>query len=84
MHMPAVVPQDNCRPHIEPNNQSIIQARLSSGSSLNIQVKWDPANSPDFKVSYSGFFHSIQILQSKIMARSIEGLVKSVEHAFQE
>ena len=54
----------------------------SAAGSQPIQIVCQPPNSPDFNILDLGFFHSIQSLQSKVMAGSIEELISAVEQSF--
>lgn len=82
IYVPGAIQQDNSRPHIEPSNSYIEQAGLLSGRNLSIQIVYQPPKSSDFNVLELVFW-SIQSLRSKIMARTIEDAVTSVEPVFQ-
>ncbi len=83
-NVPIFLQQDNARPHIDPHDPNIVNEGLPSNSSSPIKILCQPANSPDFNVLDLGFFNSIQSLQNKVMAKSVEEMVAAVKKEFEE
>lgn len=83
-NVPILVQQDNARPHINPDDPYVINAGLPYNNSSHIRMVSQPANSPDFNVLDLGFFNSIQSLQNRVMAKSVEELVAAVNKSFEE
>lgn len=75
------IQQDNARPHISGNDPDFLAAATSDG--FNIQLKQQPANSPDLNVLDLGFFRSISSLQDSKPCTTVEELVKNVQDAFE-
>lgn len=67
-----LVEQENARPHIHLDDPNIIAAVLTHNSSSPVKMLFEPPNSPELDVIHLVLFNSIQSLQSKIMATSIE------------
>ena len=52
------IQQDNARPHMEPTDHEFFQAKFELN--LNIELVFQPPNSPDLNVLDLGHFNSIQ------------------------
>ncbi|KAK9664743.1 hypothetical protein RND81_14G064800 [Saponaria officinalis] len=76
-----IIQQDNAKPHISGNDADFVAAATSDG--FNIQLKQQPAMSPDLNVLDLGFFRSIQSLQSSKPAKTVDELVKNVQEAYE-
>lgn len=72
MHAPAIVQQDNARLHIEPNNPSIIQGGLTSGSNQNIQVACQLPKSPYFNLLLRTIFKPFKAYNVKLRLVSLK------------
>ncbi|CAN6195177.1 unnamed protein product [Urochloa humidicola] len=77
---PIYIQQDNARPHIEPSDPLFRQAAQQDG--FNIQLIFQPPNSPDLNILDLGFFASIQSIQFKNAARTIGDIVNVVQQEF--
>ncbi|XP_074292091.1 uncharacterized protein LOC141618934 [Silene latifolia] len=67
------IQQDNARPHIKNNDQAFMAVANSEG--FNIQLTFQPPNSPDLNVNDLGYFRALQSLHSKEAAKSVDELV---------
>ena len=76
------IQQDKAKPHIDPNDEAWLAAVTASG--INIQLKFQPPNSPDMNVLDLGHFRAIQWLQYKRAARDIDELFAAVHEYFAE
>jgi hypothetical protein len=76
-----VIQQDNARPHVGVSDQQFVEA--SARDDCNIQIKFQPANSPDLNILDLGFFSAIQSLQ-QIICNTIDELIAAVHQAFSE
>ncbi|KAK9668400.1 hypothetical protein RND81_13G057600 [Saponaria officinalis] len=76
------IQQDNARPHTKANDPEFLLAATSDG--FDIQLTHQPANSPDLNVLDLGFFRSIQSLQTKKNAKTVDELIRNVEKAWEE
>jgi hypothetical protein len=79
---PLVVQQDNAGPHVQANHPDFIEEANSMG--INISLRCQPPNSPDFNVLDLGFFNSIQSLQQQKSANTIDELIEHVIDAYYE
>lgn len=77
-----VVQQDNAKPHVLLSDEAVAAACREDG--WNIELRAQPANSPDCNVLDLGFFSSIQSLQIKKPATSMEGLIENIRQAFSD
>ncbi|KAJ0390587.1 hypothetical protein P43SY_010266 [Pythium insidiosum] len=77
-----VLQHDNAKPHVDASDPEVVAALTEGGWDGSIHPQ--PANSPDFNVLDLGFFASLQSLQHRKKARSIEELVDNVDEAFRE
>ncbi|XP_050217419.1 uncharacterized protein LOC126668255 [Mercurialis annua] len=76
------IQQDNARPHIKPDDDKFLQEARKDG--FDIQLRFQPPNSPDLNVLDLGFFRSIQSLQQEQAPTTIDEFVTVVENAFNE
>ncbi|KAF0713673.1 hypothetical protein AaE_011739 [Aphanomyces astaci] len=76
------IQQDNARPHVPPCDTDIVAACQSGG--WDMQLKFQPPNSPDLNVLDLGFFRAIQTLQEKNTSRCIDDIVAATEQAWSE
>lgn len=77
-----VLQHDNAKPHVSASDPEVVAALTEGGWDGSIDPQ--SANSPDFNVLDLGFFASLQTLQHRKKARTIEQLVDNVEEAFRE
>ncbi|VFQ65765.1 unnamed protein product [Cuscuta campestris] len=77
-----IIQQDNAKPHVDGNDPEIVAA--AQEGDWNIQLKFQPPNSPDLNVLDLGFFRSIDSVQDQTAPRSLTDLVKFVTTAFEE
>ncbi|VFQ93768.1 unnamed protein product [Cuscuta campestris] len=77
-----IIQQDNAKPHVDGNDPEIVAA--AQEGDWNIQLKFQPPNSPDLNVHDLGFFRSIDSVQDQTAPRSLTDLVKPVTTAFEE
>ncbi|XP_074293660.1 uncharacterized protein LOC141620774 [Silene latifolia] len=82
MSKEIIIQQDNAKPHIKGNDLDFLMAANSNG--FNISLTQQPPNSPDLNVLDLGFFNSIQSLQAKTRASTIDKLVSNVLEAWDE
>ncbi|ETV90078.1 hypothetical protein H310_15088 [Aphanomyces invadans] len=75
-----VVQHDNAKPHTVSFDSEVIAA--SKLNRRHIVFGDQPANSPDLYVLDLGFFNSIQSLQQKIPAFTVDELISNVTSAF--
>ena len=80
-HNPIFIQQDNAKSHRVNDHQDLLEACSSDG--FNIEVINQPPNSPDTNVLDLGFFASIQSLQDRTRARTIDDLIREVEMAWE-
>ncbi|CAN0383563.1 unnamed protein product, partial [Pylaiella littoralis] len=78
---PIFLQQDNARPHLVNNDPDVVEACSSDG--FDIRLTNQPPNSPDTNILDLGFFASIQSLQDRTRARTIDDLVGEVETAWE-
>ena len=75
-----VIQEDNCKVHTWAT-RIIVESRARE-LGLNLAVKPQPPNSPDFNVLDLGFFHSIQSLKDHKDPKNIDGeLILAVQNA---
>ena len=74
------IQQDNARPHIQPQDPTFLQAAQRLG--LNVELVYQPPNSPDLNVLDLGYFNSIQSLQEEEAPTDIDQLVELVEQSY--
>ncbi|XP_074303211.1 uncharacterized protein LOC141637637 [Silene latifolia] len=74
------IQQDNARPHIKNNDQAFMA--VANSESFNIQLTFQPPNSPDLNVNDLGYFRALQPLKSQQAAKSVDELVNSVMQAY--
>ncbi|CAM9853573.1 unnamed protein product, partial [Pylaiella littoralis] len=75
------VQQDNAKPHRVNDHQDLLEACSSDG--FGIRLINQPPNSPDTNILDLGFFASIQSLQDRTRARTIDDLISEVETAWE-
>ncbi|CEG35741.1 uncharacterized protein PHALS_05143 [Plasmopara halstedii] len=76
----VVLQQDNAKPHVTVDDPEVHSACSAGGWDMKLTAQ--PANSPDFNANDLGFFASLQSLQHKMKAKTIEDLVNNVDDAF--
>ncbi|XP_074263988.1 uncharacterized protein LOC141586595 [Silene latifolia] len=74
------IQQDNARPHIKNNDPEFMAVANTDG--FNIELVFQPPNSPDLNVNDLGFFRALQSLQASQASKSVDELVNSVMQAF--
>ncbi|XP_074264466.1 uncharacterized protein LOC141586956 [Silene latifolia] len=74
------IQQDNARPHIKNDDPDFMAAENSDG--FNIELVFQPPNSPDLNVNDLGYFKALQSLQKKKAAKTVDDLVNEVMQAF--
>ncbi len=79
-HEQIWIQQDNAKPHVYAHDAAIAEAGHTDGWSID--MKQQPAQSPDLNVLDLGFFNSIQALQSRTSPKNIPQLIKEVLLAF--
>ncbi|CAM9256569.1 unnamed protein product [Pylaiella littoralis] len=72
--------QDNAKPHRVNDDEGLREACSSNG--FDIELINQPPNSPDTNILDLGFFASIQSLQDRTRARTIDNLLREVEIAW--
>lgn len=81
-HTRVRLQQDNAKPHISENDDSILHQ--SFVNSQRISILCQPANSPDLNILDLSFFNAIQSVQNKIVSNNVEELISAVEKSFKE
>ncbi|KAK9669319.1 hypothetical protein RND81_13G123000 [Saponaria officinalis] len=76
------IQQDNARPHISPNDPDFRRAATADG--WDIQLIFQPPNSPDLNILDLGHFMSIQTIQHEKAPRSVVQLVDAVLRSYEE
>ncbi|XP_021744189.1 uncharacterized protein LOC110710225 [Chenopodium quinoa] len=71
---------DNARPHQIPKGQEFIDACHANG--FNIEMVYQPAQSPDLNVLNLGLFEVIQSLQYQSFSNNLDDLNKEVTNAY--
>ena len=74
------IQQDNAKPHRVNGDAGLLAACSSDG--LDIKLVNQPPNSPDTNILDLGFFASIQSLQDRTRARTIDDLISEVQTAW--
>ncbi|RHY39373.1 hypothetical protein DYB30_002754 [Aphanomyces astaci] len=74
------IQQDNARPHVPPSDAAIVAACKAMG--WDMEVVFQPPNSPDLNVLDLGFFRAIQTLQVEKHSSSIEDIVAATDAAW--
>ncbi|VFQ62510.1 unnamed protein product [Cuscuta campestris] len=78
----VIIQQDNAKPHVEGNNPEFLAA--AEDGDWNIELKFQPPNSPDLNVLDLGFFRSIDSIQDQSAPRNLSELINAVTTAFQD
>ncbi|XP_021767517.1 uncharacterized protein LOC110731907 [Chenopodium quinoa] len=71
---------DNARPHQIPKDEEFLTA--CHGNGFNIQMVYQPAQSPDLNVLDLGLFKVIQSLQYQSFPTTLDDLIKEVTNAY--
>jgi hypothetical protein len=79
---PIYIQQDNARPHIHASDEEFIHEARKDG--FDIQLTFQPPNSPDLNVLDLGFFRAIQSLQHQQAPKNIDELVDAVTVSFEK
>ncbi|CAN0307027.1 unnamed protein product, partial [Pylaiella littoralis] len=79
-HRTIYIQQDNAKPHRVNDHEDLLEACSSGG--FDIQLINQPPNSPGTNILDLGFFASIQSLQDRTRARTIDQLISEVEVAW--
>uniref|UniRef100_A0AAW1M2U1 Transposase n=1 Tax=Saponaria officinalis TaxID=3572 RepID=A0AAW1M2U1_SAPOF len=74
--------ENNAKPHISPQDLDFLGVAKSDG--FDMDLVFQPPNSPDLNILDLGFFRSIQTIQHKKSPKSILQLVDSVCKAYDE
>ncbi|OMP04778.1 hypothetical protein COLO4_09308 [Corchorus olitorius] len=77
---PIFIQQDNARTHVRPNDADFLEAAKEDG--FDIQLRNQPANSPDLNVLDLGFFNAMQALQHQEAPTMIDELINAVIKSF--
>ncbi|KAK9748405.1 hypothetical protein RND81_02G054800 [Saponaria officinalis] len=77
-----LIQQDNAKPHIKNDDPEFMAAANSDG--FNIELFFQPPNSPDLNTNDLGYFRALQSLQSAKIANTVDELVNSVMQAFND
>ncbi|ETV75547.1 hypothetical protein H257_10362 [Aphanomyces astaci] len=74
------IQQDNARPHVPPSDVDVVAACKADG--WDMEVVFQPPNSPDLNVLDLGFFRAIQALQAEKHSSSLEEIVAATDAAW--
>ncbi|KAK9740214.1 hypothetical protein RND81_03G019600 [Saponaria officinalis] len=77
-----LIQQDNAKPHIKNDDPEFMAAATSDG--FNIELFFQPPNSPDLNTNDLGYFRALQSLQSAKKANNVDELVNSVMQVFND
>src|SRR5690242_1299453 len=77
---PIYLQQDNAKPHTRPDNAIFMTAAKTTG--FDVQLRYQPPNSPDMKVLDLGYFNAIQSLQHLRGPKTVDDLIVDVEESF--
>jgi len=77
VNQPIYIQQDNAPSHLEVNDPVFCEAAKQEG--YDIRLICQPPNSPDFNILDLGFFRAIQSIQYKKQAKTVEGLIPTVQ-----
>eukprot|EP00904_Undaria_pinnatifida_P012483 jgi/Undpi1/8365/HiC_scaffold_25.g10833.m1 len=75
------VQQDNAKPHRVNDDEDLLEACSSDGFHIQLIIN-QPPNSPDTNILDLGFFASIQSLQDRTRAKTIDDFFREVETAW--
>ncbi|KAF0697112.1 Aste57867_12178 [Aphanomyces stellatus] len=75
------IQQVNARPHVPPLDMDVVAACTSNG--WDMEVVFQPPNSPDINVLDLGFFRAIRTLQLEELSSSLEEIVDATEAAWE-
>ncbi|OWZ07753.1 Mar9 Transposase [Phytophthora megakarya] len=78
--MPITIQQDNATPHCKPDDPDIAAAGRADG--WNIQLDFQPPNSPDCNTLNLGYFTSIQALQYQADCYNLDQLIYAVKTSY--
>ncbi|VFQ68065.1 unnamed protein product [Cuscuta campestris] len=78
----VIIQQDNAKPHIDINDPEFVSA--SKEGDWDIQLQFQPPNSPDLNVLDLGFFRSIDALSDKTAPRSMRELITNVTMSYDQ
>ncbi|VFQ79421.1 unnamed protein product [Cuscuta campestris] len=78
----VIIQQDNAKPHIDINDLEFVSA--SKEGDWDIQLQFQPPNSPDLNVLDLGFFRSIDALSDKTAPRSMRELITNVTMSYDQ
>lgn len=76
------IQQDNARTHVPPNDLEFQAAVAQTG--LDIQIFYQPSNSPDMNILDLGLFSSLQSLTHRKSCRNIDELIKNVDKEYND
>ena len=76
------IQQDNARSHIAPTDPAFNTA--AAQLNLNVELVFQPANSPDLNVLDLGYFNAIQSLQQKKAPTDVDQLIAAVQSSFND
>jgi hypothetical protein len=75
-----VIQQDGARPHLKANDTKFVHA--AKKYNMNISLRTQPPNSPDFNINDLGLFNGIQTLQQQESYHNIDELVVAVLNSY--
>lgn len=78
-----IIQWDNAPPHLSLQNDPDFIAAATEGG-FNIQLKFQPPNSPDTNVNDLGWFRSIESLKTDVQAKTVDELVFAVTYSYNE
>ncbi|KAE9323138.1 hypothetical protein PR003_g17043 [Phytophthora rubi] len=78
----VVIQQDNAPAHIKPDDPQFTEAAACCGR--HVELRFQPANSPDLNVLDLGLFCAIQARQRKKTARTLDDLIEAITESYWE
>lgn len=82
MNATIVLQQDNAGPHIDAEDPNWVEAVEQTG--WDIDLTFQPPNSPDLNVNDLGFFRAIQSISQEELPRNVDELVEIVTDAYNQ
>ena len=77
-----LIQQDNAKPHGF-ENDPILEAALTRDG-FDIQLTFQTSNTPDLNILDLGFFNAIQSLQHQLVKRTVDDIITTTKHAYDE
>ena len=75
-----IIQQDNASPHKYVGDPEVVEASKKDG--WNIEVRYQPSNSPDLNILDLGFFNAIQSVQHTTYVTNYRDLVNCVVRSY--